>query len=299
MRVDPNYIANLSAAIDSSSATEQRLTSQLSSGLRISTLSDDPIAVSQNVGLQGAISGIDSFVASTSGTEGRLQVTDSVLGEVVSQLTSAISLATGAGDGTLSAANLATIGQQVSQVRDSILSLANTSYQGQYLFSGSLGNTKPYTLNTATTPATAVYAGDSNTETAVTPEGETLQSSLAGSSVFTAAGSSVLGALNQLAGDLAAGTTASIPADTAALSVSLSTVSTQRSVLGSSLSRLTAASTYASTQQTRLVAQQSSLLDSDTATVATQLSTAEAQHQAIISTVAALSQNSLFSVLFK
>ncbi len=299
MRVDPNYVTNLTSAIDSSSLAEQQLTTQLASGLRFSSLSGDPVAASQNVSLSSTLAGIDSFVVSASGTEGRLQVADSVLGEVVSQVTSAISLATGAGDGTLSAANLATVAQQVSQLRDGIVSLANTAYQGQYLFSGSQGGTKPFSVDGSTSPATATYAGDMKTQTTVTSEGQTLQTSLAGSSVFTASGADLLGTLNRLASDLAGGNTANVAAETSQLSAALGNLSSQRSILGSSLSRLNSASSYASTEATVIESQQSNLLSADTAAVATNLKTAETQHQAILSTVAALTQTNLFAVLFR
>ncbi len=48
MRVDPNYISNLTAAVDQSANQEDTLTSELSSGLRVASLSDDPVAVAQS-----------------------------------------------------------------------------------------------------------------------------------------------------------------------------------------------------------------------------------------------------------
>src|SRR5690242_16910961 len=100
MRVDPNYISNLSAALDQSSSVEAALTNQLSSGLRIDSLSDDPVAAAQNSMLSSAIAKEDSFIHTASGQTSLMQVADSTLGEVVSQLTSAVSLAVQAGNGT-------------------------------------------------------------------------------------------------------------------------------------------------------------------------------------------------------
>ena len=51
MRVDPNYVFNLTAAVDQSASEEDRLTSELSSGLRVASLSDDPVAVAQTESL--------------------------------------------------------------------------------------------------------------------------------------------------------------------------------------------------------------------------------------------------------
>jgi len=297
MLVDPNYVSNLSSAIAASSATEQTLTSELSSGLRVATLSDDPVAVSSNVQLSSELAGLDAFVQSASGEESRLQAADSTLGEVVSQVTSAISLATEGANGTLNASDLATLAQQVAKIRDSVVSLANTSYQGTYLFSGSQGGTKPFTVDTTTSPATTTYAGDDVISTIQTPGGQSLAVNVPGSAIFTATGSSLLGTLNQLVSDLQSGSSADIAADSTALTAALTTVNTQRSTLDTSLSQLTTTSSYAQTQSAVIEAQQTTLLSADTATVATSLQTAETQHQALISVVSALGQNDLFSYL--
>jgi flagellar hook-associated protein 3 FlgL len=297
MRFDPNYIQNLSQAITAGSASEQKLTAELASGLRVSNLSDDPVAVAANTQLASSIAHIDSFVQSAGKEQSLLQVTDSTLGEVVTQVTSALSLAVSATNGTLNAANRSAIAQQVSDLRDSIVSLANTSYQGKYLFSGSQGNTRPFTQSTASTPAVATYKGDAITTNITTPEGLKVQTNLAGSAVFQASGADLLGSLNQLVTDISSGSSTSIAADTAAVTAALQNVSSQRSVLGSSLNRLNSNSNYAQTQKAALQVQQSSLLSADTAQVATDLKSAEVQRQALLSVVAAVQQNNLFNYL--
>jgi flagellar hook-associated protein 3 FlgL len=204
MRVDPNYITNLTASLDQSTSEEDRLTSELSSGLRVATLADGPVAVAQSTLLGSSIAQADTFVQTASNESSRLQVTDSTLGEVVTQVTSAISTAVAGNNGTLNATDIASVAQKLSGIRDQVLSLANTSYQGQYLFGGSQGSTPPYTLDTSTTPATANYSGDNNVQYVETPNGQKIQVNLPGSSVFGAAGTGVLGALNQLIADFRA-----------------------------------------------------------------------------------------------
>jgi len=63
-------------------------------------------------------------------------VADSALGSVVTQLTSAISLATSANNGTMNSSNVKSVSTQISGILDEVESLANTSYQGQYIFAG-------------------------------------------------------------------------------------------------------------------------------------------------------------------
>jgi flagellar hook-associated protein 3 FlgL len=297
MRVDPNYLVNLTQAAGVSSLTEQKLTTELSSGLRVTTLSDDPVAAAQNVLLASQISSNDSFTLTSSREQNVLQATDSTLGEVVSSVTQAISLSVQANSGTLNPANLTAIGAQLSGIRDQVLSLANTAYLGTYLFSGSKGGTPPFTLATSTTPPTVTYQGDAITQSITTPGLQKIQVNVAGSDIFTAPGADLLGALNQVVSDVQSGVTTNLAADTAALTTALGNVTTQRAVLGTSLSRLTTASSYSATQEGVLKAQQSSLLSSDTAAVATGLQTAEVQHTALLNVIAGLDKTNLFDYL--
>jgi flagellar hook-associated protein 3 FlgL len=298
MRVDPNYVTNLAAAVDLSASEEDRLTSELSSGLRVASLSDDPVAVAQSTLLGNSIAQDDTFVQTASNESSRLQVTDSTLGEVVTQVTSAISAAVAGNNGALNTSDIASVAQKLSGIRDQVLSLANTSYQGQYLFGGSQGAVPPYTLDTSTNPATANYNGDNNVQSIETPNGQKIQINLPGSSVFGAAGSGVLGALNQLISDFSGGaSTATLTADTGALTTALGQLSSQRSTLDSSLSRLQSTSTYVQTEESQLKVAQSTLVAADPAAVATQLSSAETQHQALLSVINALGSSDLFSLM--
>jgi flagellar hook-associated protein 3 FlgL len=298
MRVDPNYISNLAAAVDQSTGRENTLTSELSSGLRVASLSDGPVAAAQSMLLGSSIAKDDTFVQTASNESSRMQVTDSTLGEVVARITSALSTAVSGNNGTLNASDLASVAQTLSGIRDQVLSLANTSYQGQYLFGGSQGSAPPFTLDTSTNPATSVYNGDANVQYVQTPSGQQIQVNLPGSAVFGAAGSGVLGALNQLISDFSSGAaTASLTADTGALTTALGQLSSQRSTLDSALSRLQSTSTYVQTEESQLKVAQSNLVSADPASVATQLSQVETQHQALLSVINALSGPDLFSLM--
>jgi flagellar hook-associated protein 3 FlgL len=298
MRVDPNYISNLAAALNQSTGQENTLTSELSSGLRVASLSDGPVAVAQSTLLGSSIAKDDTFIQTASNESSRMQVSDSTLGDVVTQITSALSTAVSGNNGTLNASDLASVAQKLSGIRDQVISLANTSYQGQYLFGGSRGSAPPFTLDTSTTPATANYNGDTNVQYVETPSGQKIQVNLPGSAVFGTAGSGVLGALNQLISDFTGGaTTAALTADTGALTTALGQLSSQRSTLDSALSRLQATSTYTQTEESQLKVAQGTLVSADPVAVATQLSQAEVQHQALLSVINALGSSNLFSLM--
>ena len=299
MRVNPDYVTGLVSSLDQTTLNEQTLTEELSSGVRVNSLSDDPAAAGQNVLLTSQLSADDTFSTTASSAENLLQVSDAALGNVVSQLTNAISLATQANNGVLNSSNLQAVATELIGIRDEVLSLANSSYLGQYIFAGSQGDTQPFTLDTATSPNTVTYNGDSDVSYVQTPAGQKIQLNVPGNQIFTASGGNVLGALNALIADFTSGapSTTSV-ADLASLSQSLGYVDQQRAVIDNSINRLTASSNYASSESTQLLSAQDNLIQTDTASVATQLSSAETQQAALTQIIAALDQQgTLFQAL--
>ncbi len=298
MQVDPNYVLSLAGSLNNATATEAQLTGELSSGLRLTTLATDPVAAADSTLLSASISQTDSYVQASGTAQSRLEVTDSALGAVVSQLTSAITSAISGANATSNLTDKIAVSNQLSSIRSEVLGLANTTYLGTYVFGGSDGSTAPFAQNTVPTPQTTTYTGDSALQYTTTETGQKIQTNLPGSAVFTSAGSSVFGALNQAVADFAAGAPgATLQADTSALSASLQTVIDQRSQIDTSLNQLKTTSTYAQTSSAQLSASQSTLVAANTATVATQLSQVETQTQALYNTIAALEKGSLFDYL--
>ena len=303
MRVDPLYVPNLVGSLDSVSATEQTLSEELSSGSRVTSLSDDPAAAADNVVLTAQIAQDDTFTQTAATTESRLQVGDSTLGSVVSQLNSAITLATQANNGTLSGSDVSGIANQLVGIRDEVLSLANTSYLGSYLFSGSQGATAPFTLNpsaTAGVAATVTYNGDNKTTSLQTPNGQSIQLNVPGNQIFSTgvASTDVLQTLNNLIADFETGVpSATAVADTDGLTSALNNVSDQRVILDSSITALQGAASYTQNASAQLLSAQTTLLQADYGKVSTQLSSAETQQTALYDVIATLEKGSLFDYI--
>src|SRR5208283_163117 len=302
MRVDPSYITNLVSSLDQTQANEQQLSSELSSGVSITSLSQNPVGSGENVLLLNQIQQDDSFTQSSSLVTGQLQVADSALGSVVSELTQAISLATSANNGTMNASDVKSIGNQISGILDEVQSLANTSYQGQYIFAGGQTGTAPFSTSTASSPAVTAYHGDDDVNYLETPNGQKIQLNVPGDQIFLGSGAnSVFDALNSLVADYSTGSvnTSQAVNDTEALGTALNYVSQQRVTVDNSITQLSAASSAVTNKQTQLTTAQTDLMQADIPTVSTQLSLAETQQAALEDVIAQLesSSNDLFSKL--
>jgi len=302
MRVDPSYVSNLVGSLDQAQSNEQQLTAELSSGVSITSLSQNPVASGENVLLLNQIQQDDSFTQSSNLVTGQLQVADSTLGSVVTELTSAISLATSANNGTMNSSDVQSVSNQISGILDEVQSLANTSYQGQFLFGGGQTSTTPFTTSTATSPAVTTYNGDDDINYLGTPNGQKIQLNVPGSQIFLGAGSnSVFAALNSLVADYSSGTvnTAQAVSDTEALGTAMNYVSQQRVTIDNSITQVTTASEAVTSDEAQSTTAQSNLMQADVAQVSTQLSLAETQQTALEDVIAQLNStsNSLFSKL--
>ncbi|MGC9223052.1 MAG: flagellar hook-associated protein 3 [Terracidiphilus sp.] len=302
MRVDPTYITNLVGSLDQTQSNEQQLSAELSSGVSIASLGQNPVGAGENVLLLNQIQQDDSFTQSTNLVTGQLQVADSALGSVVSELTQAVSLATRANNGTMSATDVKSVANQISGIRDEVQSLANTSYQGQYIFAGGQTGAAPFSTSTSVSPAVTTYNGDTNVNYLELPNGQKIQLNVPGSQIFQGSGTnSVFGALNALVADYSSGAvnTAQAVNDTEALGTALNYVSQQRVTIDNSITQLTAASDAVTSEKTQLTTAQTDLMQADIPTVSTQLSLAETQQTALEDVIAQLESpsNSLFSKL--
>jgi len=185
-----------------------------------------------------------------------------------------------------------------------VLSLANTTYEGSYVFAGTDSTTTPFTQTAATSSSsgTTTYNGDDNVNYLETPSGQKIQLNVSGSDIFLGSGTnSVFGALNALVADYSSGTvdTTQAVSDTTALSTALNYVSQQRVTIDNSINQVSAASDSITNQETQLTTAQTNLMQADTASVSTQLSLAETQQTALEDVIAEVNSasNDLFSKL--
>jgi CheY-like chemotaxis protein len=162
-----------------------------------------------------------------------------------------------------------------------------------YLFSGS-STAQPFTQQS---DGTVTYNGNAQTTSVALAGGGALQSSLPGSSVFTATSASVFGTLNDLITGLNGTGTLDSATLVGNLTDALTNVSSQRAVLNTAQNRLSSESDYVTTQKTNLSAQQSALLTADPAALATELSAVTTQQNALMSTIGIVQKGSLFDYL--
>jgi flagellar hook-associated protein 3 FlgL len=302
MRIDPNMVPNMLAAIQQSESSLQTALQQVSTGKSVNLPSDNPAAEADMVQNTIETADVDQYTQNISSVLSSVQNADSALSSVVSSLTQAISLGTEGANGTNSAANQQEIATQVQGILSDVVSQANTSYQGSYVFAGTASTTLPYTAD-PTSPSGYTYNGNNDVNAVQIGDqcsigGQlSVQVNLPGSQVFSNSSNNVLGSLSSLVTALQSGSTSAIATATTAVSSALNYVSQQRVVFGNAESQLNAQETYLQQETVNLSSQATSLVGVDMAKAATNLSQAETDNNAALAAAAKVVPNTILSYL--
>jgi flagellar hook-associated protein 3 FlgL len=160
-------------------------------GSRVNRPSDAPVDAFQILSLRSMADSIDTYKSNLStGTDDRT-IVDSVLQSVSSLMSRVRQLSSQTASGTYNANDRVPIANEIDSILEQIVSLANTSQAGRYLFSGG-GATAPFVAQRENDQIVRVdYQGGSDTLPAPMAFGVEYGTSLVGSQVFRRDGQAV------------------------------------------------------------------------------------------------------------
>jgi flagellar hook-associated protein 3 FlgL len=293
IRVNPYPMPDLLAALEQLQQQQSDATLELATGSRINRPSDDPAGIAQLIKINDLSSQVDSFQRSISSISGQFSTADSTLSSVVTALQRAISLGVEGANGTLSDADRAALATELGGIQSQLLSLANTSYQGQYIFAGTAIN-QPFVADP--TQASGVrYAGNTGTNSVTIGNGYQLQVNLPGSQIFNGPGGDMFLAIQDLITSLQSN--AGVDAAVTELGTAFSYVTGQRVFYGNALNQTQSQQTYLNIQSLGLSQQLNSVSAADVAAVASQLVNDQTARTATLDAIGRTPQNSLFDFL--
>jgi flagellar hook-associated protein 3 FlgL len=296
MRVNPNMVPDILADLQQSQSTLNTTLQEVSTGKSVTEPSDNPSASAQMVQNGIETANVDQYTQNITDVMTTVQTAASALSSVASSLTQAVSLGTEGANGTNSSANLATLAQQVQSILASVVSDANTSVEGTYLFGGTVSTTLPYTAD-STSPTGYTYNGNSDVNSVAVGDNLNVPVNVPGSQIFSDSSNNVLGALSSLASALQSGNSSQISTATTAVSSAVNLVSQQQGFYSNAEGRLNAQETVLQQDTVTLTSQQNNLIGVDEATAATELSQAETDNSAALAAAAKVLPNSLLNYL--
>jgi len=291
MRVTQSEIyRNFLSDIGNANETCSSIGRQVSSGKKLTHLSDSPAASAEIVSLSDRALEIGQYRSNIDAGTFFLQTSESVLNEVNNLAASIYSSGSQAASNSVNADARTILAGEIRGLRDQIFALANTQARGRYLFAGSDVLTAPFSINNDA----VAYGGNGEVNNIAVDEGMEVAAGVSGSAAFD----SVFSAISSLLTALDAGDTSGIQNALGGFSSALMDLGIARGQIGSNLNLLENAASNLDIKEINLQSRRSKLEDADLAKAVVQLSQSQATLQAALSSGGIiLSQDNLFDIL--
>jgi len=281
----------------------QQAEQQISSGLRVSQASDAPDQISGILQLRAQISSVQQTQENMSTVGPQVSSGENAIQQAIQVLDTMSSLATEAASSTVTTDQHQQIAQQVQDGLQQLVSLSQTSVNGNYIFSGDMASQPSYSLNAAGDGVTELITPDPPGQIA-DANGVLFSIGLTAQQIFddqdvngNPTSNNVFAAVSGLLTALQNNDTAGIQTAMGNLQDASTFLNNQSGFYGAAQNNITAANNSASQTLTNLQQQLSNAQDADVAQEALSLNQALTNEQAAMQAQAELKPQSLFDYL--
>lgn len=291
MRVaEQNSYLNFLRDLQSTQQEMQQIQLRLASGRKILKPSDNPAGASDIVRLTGEKAESEQFLSNLNLGRSKLDATDRILDSVermVERVRNLGLLSTGA------LSDPSAYLTEISGLRDQLLTSANSTYQGRFLFGGSVLSSPPFEKDS---DGQVSYKGNDNTIALQVGRHSTIDTQIPGSRIFTGA-VDLFATISSLVSSIEAGDRSAIDTEIRQLERLTGELSTARTRVGLQVNF--ADNIESELNAGKLVRERrlEDVLSADPAQTITELALAETRLQATLAVGARISQLSLFDYL--
>lgn len=141
--------SNLVFSMQKSYSNYAKLTTQLSSGKKINSMLDDPTQSVNLVNSKRELTRIDTWNNNIKSLKNEIGQATDTLDLLIESGQRAKDLATSAANNVYNNGSLKAVKDELDQIISSVVSNANTKYDGKYIFSGTNTQTQPYSIEYA------------------------------------------------------------------------------------------------------------------------------------------------------
>ncbi len=234
MRITSFTIFNqLTRSLASNLRNMSRWSNMLATGKKINSPSDDVSGMMKAMDYKVSINELEQYKRNIDEAEAHLSFADTTMSSVANALTRARELTIQASTDTQDTDARAAAAEEIAELRDQILSLANSKYRNRYIFSG-------YKTDTQSFDAGFNYQGDSGKINVMIDRNATMAINIPGDQIFGSGATSIMGTLDALYNTLTdpTKTSADISAFIDDIDNAIDQVSNVRADLGARLNRL-------------------------------------------------------------
>ncbi|MEK4239935.1 flagellar hook-associated protein FlgL [Paenibacillus sp. FSL H7-0714] len=266
---------------------------QLATGQKITKPSDDPIGLGYQMRYDTDLARSDEFLSNTQTGGEILSTMDSLLQQSNDVLKRARTLALQASNGTYSAEQRLTISAEIKQLKEQLVTIGNSKYNGNYLFNGQKSDQAPYTTNGAATDST-----DPGVLYLYVSPAVKVPVSITGEEIFGGAGTNnAFKVLDDLAAALDSNNAAGISDSLNGIDTVADKLSIAWAEIGARSNRFSLMETRITNEQVSLKEMRANVAEVDVAQAITDLKSKELVLQSALSTGARIMQSSLLNFL--
>jgi flagellar hook-associated protein 3 FlgL len=290
---------NFLAGLNQIQTRLQTAQTQLTTGLQINNVSDDPSEIAD-------VWQLNSQLDQTQQTDTNLGQVTTEVNTAQSALQSSVTLveqaltygAQGASD-TSSATTRQDLANELGAILQQLVSAANTTVQGRYIFSGDTDQTTPYSIDLTQSSPVSAYQGSATTREIQGPDGTAFPVALTAQQIFDSSNgqTNVFGSITSLMQGLEANSDPEITSAMSDVQSADTFLNQQLAFYGTVQDRVAGALSFGQNYTTQLQTQLSGVQDADEASAITNMTQAQTEMQAALQSEAQLPRNTLFDFL--
>lgn len=269
-----------------------RINKQMATGRMVNSASDDPASAHKILTSRSVLSSIDQYDRNADFGLASLSFTETALDRTKDIIIRLQELAVTAVNGLSNAETRSLVKAEVDNLRDSLIQIGNSNFEGRYIFSG-------YKTDTAAFDSAGAYLGDANTQSIKVGSAASVQIGVNGGDVFRGAsgGVDMLQVVADFSAALAASDQDAILSASAGLESSFGQVSAAVSDIGGRISRISAVKEDLSAYRLEVRSSISTLEDADITTLISDLKSNQVALEAALSSAGKVFSINIFDYL--
>lgn len=277
----------------------QNAQTQLSTGLKINNVSDDPTLIANLWQTRSQLTQVQQIDTNLGLVQTEVNTAESSVSSAVTLVERALTLGTQGATDTASASTRQDLAGELGSILQELVATANTSVQGRFVFSGDTDQTAPYSIDLTQSSPVSAYLGSASTRQVQSPDGTTFPVALTAQQIFDSpnAQTNVFTSINSLRQGL-------LNNDDAAINSAVSDVQTadgylnqQLAFYGTVQNRVDSSLTFGQNYVVQLKTQISGVEDANEAESIMNLTQAQTQLQAALQSEAQIPRTTLFDFL--
>ena len=290
---------NFLAGVNQIQRRLQTAQTQLTTGLQINNVSDDPSEIADVWQLNSQLDQTQQTDTNLGQVNTEVNTAQSALQSSVTLVEQALTYGTQGASDTSSTTTRQDLANSLGAILQQLVSAANTTIQGRYIFAGDTDQTAPYSIDLTQSSPVSAYQGSATTREIQGPDGTAFPIALTAQQIFDSsnAQNNVFASITSLIQGLQANNDTQIASAVTNVQSADTFLNQQLAFYGSVQGRVAGALSFGKNYTVQLQTQLSGVQDADEASAITNMTQAQTQLQAALQSEAQLPRNTLFDFL--